>query len=69
MNQGYGLDIVPSVSVNQQKAFASSTTDSNLQLSLGIFYRFTPSLNASLNLNTDFSATEVDAYKSHSSYI
>ena len=60
MNQGYGLDIVPSLSVNQQKAFTSSTTDSNLHPSLDIFYRLTPSFNASLTLNTDFSATEVD---------
>ena len=60
MNQGLGLDIVPSVTVNQVKAFPSSTKQSNLEPSLDVFYRLTPSLNASLTLNTDFSATEVD---------
>ena len=28
--------------------------------SLDVFYRVTPSLNASMTINTDFSATEVD---------
>src|SRR5262245_2204830 len=60
MNQGFGLDVVPSVSVNKRKAFASSTNESNLEPSLDVFYRVTPSLNASLTANTDFSATEVD---------
>ena len=60
MSQGLGLDIVPSVAVNQAKAFSSSTKESNLEPSLDVFYRLTPSLNASLTLNTDFSATEVD---------
>ena len=60
MDQGYGLDIVPSVSINHLKAFTSPMTDSNLEPSLDVFYRLTPSLNASLTLNTDFSASEVD---------
>ena len=60
MDQGLGLDIVPSVSGNRLEAFAPSTTDSNFEPSLDVFYRLTPSLNASLTLNTDFSAAEVD---------
>ena len=60
MDQGAGLDIVPSVSANNRKDFIHSTTDSNLDPSLDVFYRLTPSLNASLTINTDFSATEVD---------
>ena len=60
LDQGRGLDIVPSVSINHQKAFSPSMTDSKLEPSLDVFYRLTPSLNASWTLNTDFSATEVD---------
>ena len=60
LDQGVGLDVVPSVSINQRKAFAPSSTDAHLEPSLDVFYRVTPSLNASLTVNTDFSATEVD---------
>jgi hypothetical protein len=63
MNQGLGLDVVPSLAVGQQKAFVSGTdaTDSHTSPSLDVFYRITPSLNGALTINTDFSATEVDA--------
>jgi hypothetical protein len=60
ISQGRGLDIVPSVSINQRKAFTPSSTDGNVEPSLDVFYRVTPSLNASVTVNTDFSATEVD---------
>ncbi|MGE0703075.1 MAG: DUF5916 domain-containing protein [Vicinamibacterales bacterium] len=60
MNQGVGLDVVPSLSINQQRAFSPSDTDSDFEPSLDAFYRLTPSLNASLTINTDFSASEVD---------
>src|SRR5688572_27665614 len=60
LSQGRGLDVVPSVSINQRKAFTLSSTDANLEPSLDVFYRVTPSLNASVTVNTDFSATEVD---------
>jgi hypothetical protein len=60
LDQGRGLDIVPSLSVNQRKAFAPSRTDGHVEPSLDLFYRLTPSLNSSLTINTDFSATEVD---------
>jgi hypothetical protein len=60
LDQGLGLDIVPSLSLNRQEAFTSSSVDSNVEPSLDLFYRLTPSLNASLTVNTDFSATEVD---------
>ena len=60
MDQGLGLDIVPSASATQQRTFASSGTDSGLEPSLDVYYRLTPSLNASLTVNTDFSAAEVD---------
>jgi hypothetical protein len=60
INQGVGLDIVPSFSVTSQKRHALNVTDYNEQPSLDAFYRLTPSMNAALTLNTDFSATEVD---------
>ena len=60
MNQGVGLDVVPSISVNQQKRYDPGSTSSDTNPSLDMFYRLTPSLNASLTINTDFSAAEVD---------
>lgn len=60
INQGVGLDVVPSFSVTQQKRHQAGTSDLLNQPSLDAFYRLTPSLNAALTINTDFSATEVD---------
>jgi hypothetical protein len=60
MNQGLGLDVVPSVLINNQKAFSPSATTSDFEPSLDVFYRLTPSLNGSFTINTDFSASEVD---------
>jgi hypothetical protein len=61
LQQGRGLDVVPSVSVTEKKTYGEITsTDSSLEPSLDVFYKLTPSLNAALTLNTDFSATEVD---------
>ena len=58
--QGLGLDVVPSVTVNGQKAYALESSDSSFEPSLDVFYKLTPALNAALTINTDFSATEVD---------
>jgi hypothetical protein len=60
MNQGVGLDVVPSFSTTRTKRFSTNVSDTNYQPSLDAFYRLTPSLNAALTINTDFSATEVD---------
>ena len=60
LNQGIGLDIVPSVSASDQKDFSLSGNAAEFDPSLDIFYRLTPSLNGSLTFNTDFSATEID---------
>ena len=60
MDQGLGLDVVPSVSANRLEAFSPAATEAHFEPSLDVFYRLTPSLNASLTLNTDFSAAEVD---------
>jgi hypothetical protein len=60
LQQGMGLDIVPSVSVKGRRDFAPRRTDSSLDPSLDVFYKLTPGLTAALTLNTDFSATEID---------
>ena len=60
LQQGTGLDIVPSIVTSQQKNFETGLTDSQTDPSLDVFYNFTPSLKGVLTLNTDFSATEVD---------
>ncbi len=60
MDQGLGLDLVPSFSMNRDKQFNLGTSDTEMDPSLDAFYRLTPSLNAALTINTDFSATEVD---------
>ena len=60
MDQGLGLDVVPSVSFRQNKDFVAGTDEFKVEPSLDAYYRVTPGLNASITLNTDFSATEVD---------
>jgi hypothetical protein len=60
LRQGLGLDIVPSLTAIERRSFSPRADDSDIEPSLDVFYKITPSLNASLTLNTDFSATEVD---------
>jgi hypothetical protein len=61
LQQGRGLDIVPSISATRVQTFGTQrTANSDMEPSVDIFYKITPSLNAALTINTDFSATEVD---------
>ncbi len=60
LKQGIGLEVVPSLSVSDRKNFLTGESDSDTEPSLDVAYRITPQLNASLTINTDFSATEVD---------
>jgi hypothetical protein len=60
INQGMGLDVVPSVSLKQAKDFSIGDDETDFDPSLDIFYKLTPSLSGALTINTDFSATEVD---------
>lgn len=60
LQQGRGLDIVPSLSVTESKDFAVDGDVTNTEPSVDIFYKFTPALTGVLTVNTDFSATEVD---------
>jgi hypothetical protein len=60
MNQGVGLDVVPSLSAVNHRTFDPDQTQTDFDPTLDVFYKITPSLNAALTINTDFSATEVD---------
>ena len=60
IQQGRGLDVVPSVSVHDRRAIGPIPGESEAEPSVDVFYKITPQLNASLTVNTDFSATEVD---------
>ncbi|MBI80218.1 MAG: hypothetical protein CMQ51_07325 [Gammaproteobacteria bacterium] len=60
INQGLGLDIIPSVSLKQNKDFPKNKNESSVEPSADIFYKFNPTLTGVLTLNTDFSDTEVD---------
>ena len=60
LSQGIGLDIVPAISVSGNRDYDSGEDKNDSEPSLDLFYKLTPSMNASLTLNTDFSATEVD---------
>ncbi len=61
LKQGVGLDLVPSISMAQRRTYgASAVQSSDVEPSLDVFYKITPSLNGALTLNTDFSATDVD---------
>jgi hypothetical protein len=60
LDQGLGLEIAPSASVTSSRSFDPGASETDFEPSLDLAYRLTPSLNASLTINTDFSATEVD---------
>ena len=61
LRQGLGLDVVPSMAIARRRRFGpNGFTENNYEPQLDVFYKLTPQLNASLTINTDFSATEVD---------
>jgi hypothetical protein len=61
IEQGRGLDIVPSATYRDRRAFEDVTANTRFEPSVDAFYKITPQLNAALTLNTDFSATDVDS--------
>ncbi|MDT8399064.1 MAG: carbohydrate binding family 9 domain-containing protein [Pseudomonadales bacterium] len=62
LRQGLGLDVVPAFTIRQDRSFGPlGSTNQNYEPQLDVFYKITPQLNASLTINTDFSAAEVDA--------
>ena len=60
VDRGLGLDIVPTLGLRSMRYYAQDHTDEEAKPSLDLYYRLTPSLSASLTLNTDFSATDAD---------
>lgn len=60
LEQGKGLDIVPSIIMSESKDFATGASRTDADPALDIVYKLTPSLTGLLTFNTDFSATEVD---------
>jgi hypothetical protein len=60
IEQGLGLDIVPSVSLGQSRDLVLGDSNSSFEPSLDIRYRITPSLAATFTINTDFSTAEID---------
>ena len=60
INQGVGLDVIPSFSGTSFEDKVVGSEESELQPSLDIFYKVTPQINLAVTLNTDFSATEAD---------
>ncbi len=62
MKQGIGLDIVPSMTLRSDRVYGpAGTSQQNYEPQIDLFYKLTPQLNASLTVNTDFSAAEVDS--------
>ena len=59
--QGAGLDVVPSVRLRQSKDFGAGGKEDSFEPAIDVFYKVTPSLTASLTVNTDFSGAGVDA--------
>lgn len=60
IEQGLGLDIVPSVNLSQKRDLEAGSDSRNFEPSLDLRYRITPSLSATVTINTDFSTAEVD---------
>ena len=60
LDQGFGLDVVPALSGVRVKGHNGLASDSELNPSLDLRYRFSPSISGLLTINTDFAATEVD---------
>jgi hypothetical protein len=60
IEQGLGLDVVPSVNASQSRDMDLGEKANDLEPSLDVRYRITPSLSATFTLNTDFSTAEVD---------
>jgi hypothetical protein len=60
VDRGVGLDIVPTLGLATLRDYRQEDTDRKANPSLDLYYSLTPSLSASLTVNTDFSATDAD---------
>lgn len=61
MEQGLGLDLKPAVAIGWTRDRQNDRSHTNLDPSLDVFYRVTPSVTAAFTANTDFSDAVVDA--------
>lgn len=60
MDQGIGLDMVPFLASSYSRERGAGGRDFDLEPGFDLFFSLTPSLTASLTVNTDFAETEVD---------
>ncbi|HET6629434.1 MAG TPA: DUF5916 domain-containing protein [Woeseiaceae bacterium] len=60
IEQGFGLDIVPGVSMSGVRNYTDGLTDTGLEPSVDVFYKVTPAMTAALTVHPDFSGTSVD---------
>ncbi len=60
LNTGLGLEIKPSITAKDYNVGQAPDDYNNVQPSLDLFYKLTPSLTAAVTLNTDFAGTDVD---------
>ncbi|MFQ5609464.1 MAG: carbohydrate binding family 9 domain-containing protein, partial [Woeseiaceae bacterium] len=60
LNQGKGLDIIPSVSTSRLDDREQGVSGNDVNPSLDVNYKIGNAVNALLTINTDFAATEVD---------
>ncbi len=65
IDQGKGLDIKPQFAARRRRSFASDDTDFTIKPGAEIIYKVSPSLNASLIINPDFSNAVVDDIKTN----
>ena len=61
LQQGIGLDVIPGASATYRRQYDPSSNDSEFEPTVDAFYKFTPNLTGALTINSDFSATDVDA--------
>ena len=59
--KGIGLTLVPSARIRQSRDFETGASSDATEPAIDVFYKITPSLTASLTVNTDFSGSGVDA--------
>lgn len=60
MKQGIGLDVIPAANVTNRHSYDPDTSQTEVEPSLNLFYKFNPNLTGALTFNSDFSATDVD---------
>ena len=60
LSQGLGLDVIPSMTVSNNNDRPAGVVTDDVNPSLDVNYKLTPSINGLITLNTDFAATEVD---------